>query len=149
VFVRPSQISAPIVRRPREVYFGSLMRRLPPIDVIGGGVAGAEAAWQIARRGVLMFGSDQRITSGPAATAAASRWRQAFRRKQAVCMAAPKRFAKRQIPLAPRAPSIRWARLQHYFQLHTDLPPAQFDEGFDAAWAKVLREFLRIEHGQR
>jgi hypothetical protein len=42
-----------------------------------------------------------------------------------------------------------WARLQHYFQLHTDLPPTQFDEGFDATWAKVLREFLRIEHGQR
>src|SRR5580698_5942466 len=55
---------------------------------------------------VLMFGTDQRITSGPAATAAASRWRQAFRRKQAVYMAAPERFAKRQIPLAPRAPSI-------------------------------------------
>ena len=55
---------------------------------------------------VLLFGTDQRITSGPAATAAASRWRQAFRRKQAVYMAAPERFAKRQIPLAPRAPSI-------------------------------------------
>jgi len=55
---------------------------------------------------VLLFGTDQRITSGPAATAAASRWGQAFTRKQAVYMAAPERFAKRQIPLAPRAPSI-------------------------------------------
>ncbi len=51
-------------------------------------------------------GTDQRITSGPAATAAASQWRQASRRKQAVYMAAPERFAKCQIPLAPRAPSI-------------------------------------------
>ncbi len=53
-----------------------------------------------------MFGTDQRITSGPAAEAAASRRRQASERKQAVYMAAPERFAKRQIPLAPRAPSI-------------------------------------------
>ena len=36
-----------------------------------------------------MFGTDQRITSGPAATVAASRWRQAFTRKQAAYMAAP------------------------------------------------------------
>jgi hypothetical protein len=43
----------------------------------------------------------------------------------------------------------RWMRLQHYFQLQTDLPPPQFDERLDATWAKVLREFLRIEHGQR
>ena len=43
-------------------------------------------------------GTDQRITSGPAATAAASPWRQASKRKQAVYMAAPERFAKRQIP---------------------------------------------------
>src|SRR6202051_2048171 len=28
------------------------MRSLPPIHVIGGGLAGSEAAWQIARRGV-------------------------------------------------------------------------------------------------
>src|ERR1700688_157873 len=63
--------------------------------------------WAIARlERVLVFGTDQRITSGPAATAAASRWRQAFTRKQAAYMAAPERFAKRQIPLAPRAPSI-------------------------------------------
>src|ERR1700674_2491135 len=63
--------------------------------------------WAIARlERVLVFGTDQRITSGPAATVAASRWRQAFTRKQAAYMAAPERFAKRQIPLAPRAPSI-------------------------------------------
>ncbi len=69
--------------------------------------AGAVHTWAYARlERVLLFGTDQRITSGPAATAAASRWRQAFRRKQAVYMAAPERFAKRQIPLAPRAPSI-------------------------------------------
>ena len=30
---------------------------------------------------VLLFGTDQRITSGPAATAAASRWRQASKRE--------------------------------------------------------------------
>ena len=63
--------------------------------------------WAIARlERVVVFGTDQRITSGPAATVAASRWRQAFTRKQAAYMAAPERFAKRQIPLAPRAPSI-------------------------------------------
>ncbi|HMG78096.1 MAG TPA: FAD-dependent oxidoreductase, partial [Xanthobacteraceae bacterium] len=28
------------------------MRSLPPIHVIGGGLAGSEAAWQVARRGV-------------------------------------------------------------------------------------------------
>src|ERR1700723_1759449 len=62
--------------------------------------------WAIARlERVVVFGTDQRITSGPAATVAASRWRQAFTRKQAAYMAAPERFAKRQIPLAPRAPA--------------------------------------------
>src|ERR1700722_9947056 len=56
--------------------------------------------WAIARlERVVVFGTDQRITSGPAATVAASRWRQAFTRKQAAYMAAPERFAKRQIPL--------------------------------------------------
>jgi hypothetical protein len=53
-----------------------------------------------------MFGTDQRITSGPAVTLAASRWRQSSKRKQAEYMAAPERLAKRQIPLALRAPSI-------------------------------------------
>src|ERR1700731_1132826 len=57
-----------------------------------------------------VFGADQRITSGPAAIVAASRWRQAFTRKQAAYMAAPERFAKRQIHLAPRAPSIHGPR---------------------------------------
>ena len=28
------------------------MRSLPPVHVIGGGLSGAEAAWQLARRGV-------------------------------------------------------------------------------------------------
>ena len=50
--------------------------------------------WAIARlERVLVFGTDQRITSGPAATVAASRRRQAFTRKQAAYMAAPERFA--------------------------------------------------------
>jgi class 3 adenylate cyclase len=73
----------------------------------------ARVAWALLAKGgtyyrarALVFGTDQRITSGPAATVAASRWRQAFTRKQAAYMAAPERFAKRQIPLAPRAPSI-------------------------------------------
>src|ERR1700735_4644503 len=44
---------------------------------------------------------------------------QASTRKQAGYMAAPERFAKRQIPLAPRAPSIhgpsrRFASTQHF-----------------------------------
>ena len=66
-----------------------------------------------AKRGerVVVFGTDQRITSGSAATVAASRWRQAFTRKQAAYMAAPERFAKRQIPLAPRAPSIHGPKM--------------------------------------
>src|SRR4249919_1344192 len=44
---------------------------------------------------VLLIGTDQRITSGPAANAAASRWRQSSRRKQAGYMAAPERFAEK------------------------------------------------------
>src|ERR1700680_5194580 len=46
---------------------------------------------------VLLFGTDQRITSGPAARRPHSK---------AEYMTAPERFADRQIPLAPRAPSI-------------------------------------------
>ena len=61
---------------------------------------------------VLLFGTDQRITSGPAAKAAASPRRQSSTRKQAEYMAAPERFAKRQILLAPRAPSIHGPSLQ-------------------------------------
>jgi hypothetical protein len=44
---------------------------------------------------VVLIGTDQRITSGPAANAAASRWRQSSRRKQAGYMAAPERFAEK------------------------------------------------------
>ena len=46
---------------------------------------------------VLLFGTDQRITSGPAAKRPHSK---------AEYMTAPERFADSQIPLAPRAPSI-------------------------------------------
>src|SRR6202521_5677816 len=46
---------------------------------------------------VVLFGTDQRITSGPAAKRSHSK---------AEYMTAPERFADRQIPLAPRAPSI-------------------------------------------
>jgi hypothetical protein len=42
---------------------------------------------------VVLFGTDQRITSGPAAMAAASRRRQSSKRKQAGYMTAPERFA--------------------------------------------------------
>jgi hypothetical protein len=42
-----------------------------------------------------MSGTDQRITSGPAATAAASRRGKPLREKQAAYMAAPERFADR------------------------------------------------------
>jgi hypothetical protein len=42
---------------------------------------------------VVLVGTDQRITSGPAAIAAASRRRQSSKRKQAEYMAAPERFA--------------------------------------------------------
>src|SRR5580704_324073 len=56
---------------------------------------------------VVLVGTDQRITSGPAATAAASRPRETSERKQAVYMAAPERFAESQTSsLALRAPSI-------------------------------------------
>src|SRR4051795_5094726 len=47
---------------------------------------------------VSLFGTDQRITSGPAARRPHSK---------AEYMTAPERFADSQIPLAPRAPSIR------------------------------------------
>ena len=46
---------------------------------------------------VGLFGTDQRITSGPAARRPHSK---------AEYMTAPERFADSQIPLAPRAPSI-------------------------------------------
>jgi hypothetical protein len=46
---------------------------------------------------VVLVGTDQRITSGPAAKRLHSK---------AGYMAAPERFADSQIPLAPRAPSI-------------------------------------------
>src|SRR5258706_13792210 len=46
---------------------------------------------------VSLFGTDQRITSGPAAKRPHSK---------AEYMTAPERFADSQIPLAPRAPSI-------------------------------------------
>jgi hypothetical protein len=107
------------------------------------------------RERVLMSGTDQRITSGPAATLAASRQRQASKRQQAVYMAAPERFAKRQIPLAPRAPSIHGpsrhlAAAQQTFAFggHSDranrrrenllrILPAH--EGF-ARWLKIQRQ---------
>src|ERR1700692_3149194 len=44
---------------------------------------------------VLLIGTDQRITSGPAATAAASRSEAILQRKQAGYMAAPERFAEK------------------------------------------------------
>src|SRR5467141_902726 len=47
---------------------------------------------------VVLFGTDQRITSGPAAKRPHSK---------AEYMTAPERFADSQIPLAPRAPSIQ------------------------------------------
>jgi methylenetetrahydrofolate--tRNA-(uracil-5-)-methyltransferase len=40
-----------VAAAPPEAYFAG-MRNLRPIHVIGGGLAGSEAAWQIARRGV-------------------------------------------------------------------------------------------------
>src|SRR5262245_24730688 len=46
---------------------------------------------------VSLFGTDQRITSGPVARRPHSK---------AEYMTAPERFADSQIPLAPRAPSI-------------------------------------------
>ena len=46
------------------------------------------------KRRELLVGTDQRITSGPAATAAASRQRKSSKRKQAGYMAAPERFAE-------------------------------------------------------
>src|ERR1700719_952362 len=49
------------------------------------------------RERVVLIGTDQRITSGPAAKRSHSK---------AEYMTAPERFADRQIPLAPRAPSI-------------------------------------------
>ena len=51
---------------------------------------------------VGLFGTDQRITSGPAARRPHSK---------AEYMTAPERFADSQIPLAPRAPSIHDPKL--------------------------------------
>src|SRR6202158_220979 len=43
------------------------MRSLPPIHVIGGGLAGAEAAWQAARRGVSVVLHEMRPLRATAA----------------------------------------------------------------------------------
>jgi hypothetical protein len=57
--------------------------------------------WATAKKErVVLFGTDQRITSGPAAKRLHSK---------AGYMAAPERFAESQIPLAPRAPPKRLA----------------------------------------
>src|SRR5258706_15704288 len=53
---------------------------------------------------VVLIGTDQRITSGPAAKRPQSK---------AGYMTAPERFADSQIPLAPRAPSIHDPHLEH------------------------------------
>jgi hypothetical protein len=85
--------------------------------------------WADARKErVVLVGTDQRITSGPAATAAASRRRQSSKRKQAGYMAAPERFAEMsdssctagavhtwpqyacQPPAYSMAPKGRWSR---------------------------------------
>src|SRR5258706_15368571 len=59
---------------------------------------------------VVLFGTDQRITSGPAAKRPHSK---------AEYMTAPERFADSQIPLAPRAPSIH-DPLRHWGQTCCD-----------------------------
>ena len=59
---------------------------------------GKPAVGHAKKERVLLFGTDQRITSGPAAERPHS---------QAGYMAAPERFAQMSdFPLAPRAPSI-------------------------------------------
>src|ERR1700730_15039998 len=121
--------------------------------------------WAIARlERVVVFGTDQRITSGPAATVAASRWRQTFTRKQAAYMAAPERFAKRQIPLAPRAPSIHgpkrrfaaprryvsnWARVDGMPHLELIFPHLESADGCNARLLGPMRETWRDveDHG--
>ena len=46
------EIPAWIATPARGVYFEGMTRRVLPIHIVGGGLAGSEAAWQIARRGV-------------------------------------------------------------------------------------------------
>ncbi len=55
---------------------------------------------------VFLVGTDQRITSGPAATAAASPWGKPPRENRPYTWLHPNASQKSQIPLATRAPSI-------------------------------------------
>src|SRR5712672_3115839 len=66
---------------------------------------------------VVLFGTDQRITSGPAAKRPHSK---------AEYMTAPERFADSQIPLAPRAPSIHDPSLSSADQFCCDEHNAAF-----------------------
>src|SRR5580700_7024504 len=72
------------------------------------------------------LGPDQRITSGPAAKAAASRWRQASRRKQAEYMTAPERFAEKSDSLLHRGrrPYMTHSVISHslFAVLHNIVP---------------------------
>src|SRR4030081_35853 len=65
---------------------------------------------------VVLFGTDQRITSGPAARRPHSK---------AEYMTAPERFADSQIPLAPRAPSIHDPKTTLYAIQSVDLAAAR------------------------
>src|SRR6478752_589872 len=72
---------------------------------------------------VSLFGTDQRITSGPAARRPHSK---------AEYMTAPERFADSQIPLAPRAPSIhdpKVFRSGRNFSAWIGLVPKQHSSG--------------------
>jgi hypothetical protein len=67
--------------------------------------------WATAKKErVLLVGTDQRITSGPAATAAASRRGNPPRDNRPNTWLHPNASQKSQIPLAPRAPSIHGPR---------------------------------------
>src|SRR6476659_9828993 len=86
------------------------------------------------KRRELLVGTDQRITSGPAATAAASRQRQASKRKQAGYMAAPERFAETSDFLLHRG-------RRPYMALRDRLQCSDFESGFGAfrTWSDFRR----------
>src|SRR5712691_130918 len=76
---------------------------------------------------VVLIGTDQRITSGPAAKPPQSK---------AGYMTAPERFADSQIPLAPRAPSIH-DLMRHRISLQ---PAGRTGNLASIPWSSAIRK---------
>src|SRR5438132_11013705 len=63
----PSPIAPPSIAGPPDGAYLSPMKHIPPVHVIGGGLAGCEAAWQAAVRGVPVVLHEMRPVRATAA----------------------------------------------------------------------------------